>query len=221
MGSLSRLLAKARRRVGSETSTKNAGSRYGGIIMSLNIHQSLGSERDGRHCWEEDRVSSAEPSSAGKPRRQYSFGEFTLDLDCGMLTRGGEEAPLRPKSFEALAYLVEHHGRLVTKSALIEAVWPETAVGDNSLAQCLFEIRRALGDDSQQLIRTVARRGYIFTPSVTTPVVEFPRDPGPLPVQPPTRRNRKVIIAAFSLPVIAIVAALLLSVRRPARHELN
>ena len=77
-----------------------------------------------------------------------------------MLRRGSEEVPLRPKSFAALTYLVEHHGQLVTKSALIEAVWPNTAVGDNSLAQCLFDIRRALGDDSQQLIRTVARRGY-------------------------------------------------------------
>jgi DNA-binding winged helix-turn-helix (wHTH) protein len=80
-------------------------------------------------------VSTAEPRSEERPRRRYSFGEFTLDLDRGVLTRGDVEAPLRPKSFEALTYLVEHHGRLVAKSALIEAVWPNTAVGDNSLAQ--------------------------------------------------------------------------------------
>ena len=164
-------------------------------------------------------MSSLEPRSGERPRGRYSFGEFTLDLERGALTRGGEEIALRPKSFEALTYLIEHHGQLVTKSALVEAVWPDTAVGDNSLAQCLFDIRRALGDDSQQLIRTVARRGYVFTPPVTTPVVEFPREPGPIPVQPPPRSNRKVIIAAFALAAIAIVAALLLAVRRPARQE--
>src|SRR5438128_11603620 len=109
-------------------------------------------------CWEEDWVSNAEPRSAERHRRQYSFGEFTLDLERGMLRCGDEELALRPKSFEVLTYLVEHHGRIVAKSALIGAVWPDTAVGDNSLAQCLFDIRRALGDDSQQLIRTVARR---------------------------------------------------------------
>ena len=111
-------------------------------------------------------MSSVDPHLGQRPGRQYSFGEFTLDLDRGVLRRSSEEVPLRPKSFEALTYLVEHHGHLVAKSALIDAVWPDTAVGDNSLAQCLFDIRRALGDDSQQIIRTVARRGYIFTPPV-------------------------------------------------------
>ena len=84
-----------------------------------------------------------------------------------------EEVPLRPKTFEVLAYLVKHHGRLVTKTALIEMVWPDTAITDNSLAQCLVDIRRALGDDSQQLIRTVKGRGYVFAAPVTTPVSDF------------------------------------------------
>src|SRR5207249_10021593 len=81
--------------------------------------------------------------------------------------RGGEEVSLRPKAFEVLTYLVERHGRLVTKSELLEAVWPDAAVTENSLAQCLLEIRRALADDSQQIIRTVARRGYLFAAPVT------------------------------------------------------
>src|SRR5687767_13810270 len=115
-------------------------------------------------------MSSAEPHPGERLRREYSFGNFTLDLRSGVLRRDGEEVTLRHKSFDVLTCLVEHHGRLVTKDALMEAVWPNTAVTDNSLAQCLVEIRRALGDDSQQLIRTVARRGYIFTASVTTPV---------------------------------------------------
>src|SRR4051794_20468804 len=109
-------------------------------------------------------MSSPDIRSAEMSRRQYSFGEFTLDLDRGVLRRGTEEAPLRPKSFEVLTYLVQRHGQLVSKSALMDAVWADTAIGDNSLAQCLLDIRRALGDESQQLIRTVARRGYIFTP---------------------------------------------------------
>ena len=121
-------------------------------------------------------MGTSEPHSAGS-RRQYSFGDFTLDLDGGFLRRGAEEVALRPKPFEVLVYLVEHHGQLMTKAALTEAVWPDTAVMDNSLAQCLVEIRRALGDDSQQLIRTVARRGYIFTAPVTAPVVELPHAP--------------------------------------------
>jgi TolB-like protein/DNA-binding winged helix-turn-helix (wHTH) protein/cytochrome c-type biogenesis protein CcmH/NrfG len=108
-----------------------------------------------------------------------------LDLDGGFLRRGDDEVTLSPKAFEVLTYLVERHGRLVTKNALIAAVWPDTAITDNSLAQRVVEIRRALRDDSQQMIRTVSRRGYVFAEPVTLPVVEFPRhqaEPGPAPL---------------------------------------
>ncbi|HUS07800.1 MAG TPA: transcriptional regulator, partial [Bryobacteraceae bacterium] len=167
-------------------------------------------------------MSSHEPLPVERSRRQYCFGDFTLDLEGGFLRRRGEEITLRPKSFEVLAYLLEHHDRLVTKTALIEAVWPDAAITDNSLAQCLVEIRRALEDNSQQLIRTVARRGYMFTAPVTTPVVEFPRQPViapadsvPSALQPPPAPRLFFIAGAFVL--LAIAAGGLLWVMRPAR----
>ena len=138
-------------------------------------------------------MSSPEPRPGEGFRRQYSFGDFTLDLDRGALRRGAEEVPLRPKSFEVLTYLVEHHGHLVTKASLIEAVWPDTAVVDNSLVQCIVDIRRGLGDGGQQVIRTVARRGYLFAAPVAMPFPETSRPQGAGPTEtvpaltPPTR----------------------------------
>ena len=126
-------------------------------------------------------VSGRQTYAPEARHHQYRFGEFTLDLDSGFLRRGADEITLRPKVFDALTYLVERSGRLVTKAELIGAIWPDAAVTDNSLAQCLLEIRRALGDDSQQMIRTVARRGYMFAAPVTTPALEFPRSPGEAP----------------------------------------
>src|SRR4051812_22063128 len=87
---------------------------------------------------------------------QYHFGDFVLDAESGFLRRGAEEVQLQPRAFHVLTFLVERHGRLVNKEELIDAVWGETAVTDNSLSQCLVQIRRALADDSQQIIRTVA-----------------------------------------------------------------
>ena len=72
-----------------------------------------------------------------------SFNDFTLDLARGCLLRGIDEVKLRPKSFEVLKYLVSSAGRLVSKDELIAAVWPDTAVTDDSLVQCLIEVRRA------------------------------------------------------------------------------
>ena len=95
-----------------------------------------------------------------------SFGDFTLDLSRGCLLRGAEEVRLRPKSFEVLKYLVENCGRLVSKAELMRAAWPDSFVTDDSLVQCLIEIRRALEDDSHRYIKTVPRRGYIFRAEV-------------------------------------------------------
>jgi DNA-binding winged helix-turn-helix (wHTH) protein/Tol biopolymer transport system component len=92
----------------------------------------------------------------------YSFDEFRLDLTRGALFRGTVELKLRPKSFEVLRYLTENHGRLVGKEELFATVWPDTAVTDDSLVQCLKDIRQALDDVGQEIIKTVPRRGYIF-----------------------------------------------------------
>ncbi len=107
----------------------------------------------------------------------YCFADFTLDTLAGTIRRGENEIELRSKSVEVLAYIVEHHGRLVTREELMQAIWPDVSVNDESLTRCIADIRKALGDEQQQLIRTVPRRGYIFAAQVTTPVLEFRRAP--------------------------------------------
>src|SRR5947207_13837883 len=99
--------------------------------------------------------------------QQYFFGEFTLNLTRGCLLRGDDEVKLRPKSFMVLKYLVENNGRLISKDQLIRAAWVDTAVTDDSLVQCLQDIRQALNDEAQQFIKTVPRRGYIFAAEVS------------------------------------------------------
>src|SRR5688572_27043350 len=79
----------------------------------------------------------AEATCAVNDDRIHLFGAFTLDLGRGVLLREGEPVHLRPQAYEALRFLVEHRGRLVSKDALIEAVWQGRAVSDDSLVQCL------------------------------------------------------------------------------------
>ena len=101
------------------------------------------------------------------PRRLY-FESYTLDLTNCALRRGREEVRLRPKSFDVLRYLVEHAGRLVSKEELIKAVWPGVFVTDDSLVQCVGDIRGALGDEAHRIVQTVPRRGYLFASAVST-----------------------------------------------------
>ena len=110
-------------------------------------------------------------------RVTYQFGDFVLDITKGIVFKAGQEVKLRPKVFEALKYLVENSGRLVSKKELIEAVWPDSFVTDDSLVQCTVELRRALEDHKQQLLKTVPRRGYLFTAKVVRQRV--PPEPAP------------------------------------------
>ena len=97
----------------------------------------------------------------------YRFGEFTLDVARGGFFRSGEEVKLRPKVFEVLKYLVENSGRLIGKEELAKAIWPDSFVTDDSLVQCTVELRRALKDSGQQLVKMIPRRGYLFAATVS------------------------------------------------------
>ncbi|MBI3801569.1 MAG: AAA family ATPase [Deltaproteobacteria bacterium] len=106
--------------------------------------------------------------------KRLIFGLFHLDIENERLWRGEEARKLTFKSFAVLRYLGERPGRLVTKDELFGAVWPETVVEDVALATCIWEIRKALGDDPRkpQFLETVHRRGYRFIAPVTpTPPV--------------------------------------------------
>lgn len=112
-------------------------------------------------------ASSAMASHGTCERRQLHFAGFTVDLACLTLERDNGTIELRRQSFDVLRYLVEHPGRVITKEELILQVWRRALVSDDSLVQCIKDIRIATGDSDHQIVRTVSRRGYVFVPEVT------------------------------------------------------
>ena len=99
--------------------------------------------------------------------QKFKFGEFVLDLGRGTLQRSGEYIGLRPQAFEVLACLATRNGKLVSRDELLNAVWDNVIVTDDSLTQCIVEIRKAIDDEAHTIIRTVPRRGFIFNPPET------------------------------------------------------
>jgi adenylate cyclase len=99
----------------------------------------------------------------------YRFAGYTLDLTRGRLSNADREIDLRPKCFDVLCYLVENAGRLVSKDEIIKTVWPNVSVTDDSIKQCVSELRIALCDREQRMIKTVPRRGYLFAAPITEP----------------------------------------------------
>jgi DNA-binding winged helix-turn-helix (wHTH) protein/Flp pilus assembly protein TadD/TolB-like protein len=117
------------------------------------------------------------------------FGSFELDLDRAELRMmGGEAIKLRPKTFALLEFFARNANRLLSKQELMAAIWPNVHVGEDSLFQCIREIRAALGDNDRQMVKSVSGRGYLFEAQVVSedPAPSVAPDPQPEPLASPT-----------------------------------
>jgi len=104
-----------------------------------------------------DAMNSAEPL-------RLQFDLFELDERQARLTRSGRPLALPPKAFDVLCALARQPDQLVTKEALLDAVWGHQYVSESVLKTTISELRAALGDAAKQprYIETAARRGYRF-----------------------------------------------------------
>lgn len=117
------------------------------------------------------RLPQSHPDRSAQKMR---FGAFRLDVRAGLLYRGMQPVPLRPKTWAVLVYLAERPGALVTRDELLDAVWPDVAVTPDTLTKSISELRQVLGDDPNvpRVIATVHRRGFRFVAAAErTPVV--------------------------------------------------
>ncbi len=92
-----------------------------------------------------------------------------------LVTAEGKMVPLRPQSGEVLRLLFGNEGNVISKQDIIDAVWSGQAVSEDSVYQCVSEIRRALGQDGAFGLRTVSRRGHVLEMRGVAPRLS-PRD---------------------------------------------
>jgi DNA-binding winged helix-turn-helix (wHTH) protein/TolB-like protein/Tfp pilus assembly protein PilF len=157
----------------------------------------------------------------------YEFEDWRVDMRRRLLLRNHEPVPLSPRALDTLLFLLRHHGRVVGKDELMQAVWPDTFVEENNLNQSISALRRALGErrGDHRFIATVAGRGYQFVADARTVAAAdaaAPTSSGPdeadepscepltLPQAPvlarPASRRRVLIAAGFlALGVIGAV----------------
>ncbi len=100
------------------------------------------------------------------PGAVHRFGLFRYDSAQRLLFRNDELIPLVPKAIDTLHALLERRGEVVGKAELMKVVWPDCAVEEVGLARNISLLRKALGDDGEAYIETIAKRGYRFTAEV-------------------------------------------------------
>lgn len=98
------------------------------------------------------------------------IGDFRLDRATGELAGPAGATRLEPKVMELLVLLAANPGQVLGRERIVEALWPQVVVGDDSLARTVSKLRQALGDDARQprYIETLSKRGYRLLAPVAT-----------------------------------------------------
>src|SRR5687768_2892782 len=100
--------------------------------------------------------------SASSSDRRRSIGDWVVEPALNQISIGERIVRLEPKAMALLCYLADRAGEVVTRDALLSAIWPGVVVGDDSLTQAVIKLRKALGDDADgpSYIQTIPKRGY-------------------------------------------------------------
>lgn len=156
--------------------------------------------------------ADAETATASGAAR-VQVGAWTVQPALNQLcAAGGQAARLEPKAMAVLMHLADRAGQVVSREAMLAAVWPGVVVGDDSLTQVVIKLRKALGDDPQQptYIQTISKKGYrLIAPVMHQQAAAAEPDPPAIH----TERTRRVLGFTTGAPalVIALVTALALA----------
>jgi DNA-binding winged helix-turn-helix (wHTH) protein/TolB-like protein/Tfp pilus assembly protein PilF len=94
--------------------------------------------------------------------QKLRIGEWSVEPELNQIANPSGTVRLEPKAMAVLCYLAERPGQVVSREALLGAVWPGVVVSDDSLTQVIIKLRKALGDaaDKPAYIQTISKRGY-------------------------------------------------------------
>lgn len=119
-----------------------------------------------------------------QPQHLYEFGPFRINPAERLLLREGEPIHITAKAFDTLLVLIQGSGHLIEKSQLMRAVWADNFVEEGNLTVLIWVLRKALGDEGNKYIQTVAKRGYRFVGDVREVVGPEPTEVHSLAVLP-------------------------------------
>ncbi len=111
-----------------------------------------------------------------RPYREFWLNHVHVNPAERRISVGEHTAKVEPKAIAVLTFLAEHPGEVVSRSTLFDAVWPGAEVSDEVLSRCVYQLRRALSDDSAApaYIETIPKEGYrlLVQPSLKAPPVK-------------------------------------------------
>jgi DNA-binding winged helix-turn-helix (wHTH) protein/Flp pilus assembly protein TadD len=159
---------------------------------------------------------SSRSSHATLGARRYRLGTLLFDAERLALFANDAVVPLAPKALATLALLVERAGTPIAKDEFLDALWPDADVGEAALAQSVYLVRRTLrAHGLDGAIRTLPRRGYVFT-AVVRADGDAPRDALHAPTARRTRGALRRAVAAAAALALVLIGVTIPPAPRPA-----
>jgi DNA-binding winged helix-turn-helix (wHTH) protein/TolB-like protein/Tfp pilus assembly protein PilF len=144
--------------------------------------------------------ASREPAGA-----RVQIGAWTVEPALDRISSAASIVKLEPKAMSVLVFLADRAGEVVSRDALLAAVWPGVVVGDDSLTQVVIKLRKALGDapESPSYIQTIAKKGYrliaeVVRPAPAAPTTTLAQDPQAQCTTPAQSRQAQLATPAQS-----------------------
>jgi tetratricopeptide (TPR) repeat protein len=143
--------------------------RYNSAMLQAGEHSPIAPALSGRSVAANGKTVASNGVAGPETRTIYRFDDIEIDVSRASVMRGGQEQHLRQQSFHVLVYLIGHRQTLISKEELIENFWQGAAVTDNTIVQCIKEIRKALNDHPREprFIKTFHKIGYRFIADVS------------------------------------------------------
>ena len=137
------------------------------------------------------------------PAQRLRVGDFVVDVATREIARA-DAPPQRVslKAMDVLLALAAQPGKVVSRAALLDAVWPDTMPTDEVVTQAVAQLRRAFGDGKPaDYIETISKHGY----RLKAPIAWLAEDAAPpATAAPPAQRRRNALL----LGTLGLVAAL-------------
>jgi DNA-binding winged helix-turn-helix (wHTH) protein len=94
--------------------------------------------------------------------KQLQIGDWKVEPALNEMSAAGRTVKLEPKAMAVLAYLADRPGQVVSREALLSAIWPGVVVSDDALTQVVIKLRKALGDAAEKpaYVQTISKKGY-------------------------------------------------------------
>src|SRR5262249_14334960 len=146
-------------------------------------------------------------STAGFRTVRFLFANHILDIDRRELSCSGRRVALEPQVFDLLLYLVENSERVISKDELFDKVWDGRIVSESTLTSRINAVRRAVNDNGrdQQLVRTIARKGFRFVGEVHAQQPQAKPEPAAARVPDDDGQHAPLALPALDRTAIAVL----------------